>query len=197
MDKVKIKEDLSEPSLLETTNAYMKMHHSPINDCSSVLIIKPASMKGNEHVSLDLFQWLPLCSLQIQFRSNERPLLSLFIWLNDCWMDSSQLIRHWQAALLLAQWPTPTKDREPSAEQLLPTNWFLKAYKTKQRYSKPVVSYCDMSTIPKHLNSNKIRTCGQNIIATIKEQKHKFFSICKCCNNETQSPSEISLNLKC
>lgn len=75
MDGLKIREDLFEPSLLETKNIYVKMHHSPINDHSSAL--KPASIKGNEHVLQELFRWLPLHSLPIPFERNKRPLLSV------------------------------------------------------------------------------------------------------------------------
>lgn len=62
MDGLEIKEDLFEPSLVETTNTYVKMHHGAINAYFTVFIIKPASIKGNEHVLQDLFQWPPLRS---------------------------------------------------------------------------------------------------------------------------------------
>lgn len=55
MDGLAIKEDLFEPSLLDTTNTLVKMHHYQINDRSSVVVIKPASIKGNEHVLQELF----------------------------------------------------------------------------------------------------------------------------------------------
>ena len=150
--RIRDKEDLFEPSPLETTNMYVKMHHSPINYCSSVLIIKPASIKGNEHVLQDLFQWLPLHSLPIQFKRNERPLLSLFIWLDDCWMDWRQLIRQWQEASLLAQWPSSTKDRNHQQNSHCPQIDFLMPTKPRQCHSKPVVSHSDTSIWLKHLH---------------------------------------------
>lgn len=61
----------------------------------------------------DVLQYLfLLSSLPIELERTERPSLSLLIWLDDRWMDSSQLISRWQEALLLAQWPTPSIDHQ-------------------------------------------------------------------------------------
>lgn len=57
----------------------MKMQHSSINDRSLAVIIKAASIKENEHVLQELFQWPPLHSPPIQLERNKRPLLCVFI----------------------------------------------------------------------------------------------------------------------
>lgn len=111
MDEIKIKEDFSWPSLLETKSTVWDWLWN-VSQSNQWLFFHPhywaRYYQKKWDVLQDLFLWLALLSPPIQ---NERPLLSLFIWLNDYWMDSSQLIRQWQEALLLAHWPTPTEDR--------------------------------------------------------------------------------------
>jgi len=78
---------------LETTNTYGKMHHSPINDYSSVLIIKPARIKGNEHVFQLCFTGF-LCVIYSVWEQWKA--LIVFIWhstIIDRWLYWSQLIR--------------------------------------------------------------------------------------------------------
>lgn len=191
MDVLQIKEDLFEPYPLETTNTYVKMHHGPINDHSSVLIIKPASIKGNEHVLQELFQRLPLHSPAIQFERNERPLLSVFIWLNDCWMDWSQLIRQWQEALLLAQWPTPTKDRNHQQNSHCPQIDFGMPTKPRRCHSKPAVSHYDTSTWPKHLNPAEIRLLWITLSPLPWTSKYITFPIYLA--NDRSSPDALNL----
>lgn len=156
------------------------MHHSPIIDYCSGLIIKPASIKGNAHVSLDFFQRLRLCSLQIQFGRNERTLLSLFIWLNDCWMDSSQLIRHWQAALLLAQWPTPTKDGNH-----------------QQNSRCPQIDFC-RPTKPRQCQLNRNHNLWVKYYRTLRNKDICFSQLASISwwIKKTQNPCELSMNLE-
>lgn len=98
-----------------------------------------------------------MATLAFSSKKNERPVLSLFIWLKDCWMDWSQLIRQWQEALLLAQWPTPTKERNHQQNSRCPQIDFRMRFKPRRCHSKPAVSHCVTFTWPKHLNSAKIR----------------------------------------
>lgn len=168
------------------------MHHGPINDRSSAVIIKAASIKENEHVLQELFQWPPLHSPPIQLERNERPLLCVFIWLNDCWMDWSQLIRQWQEALLLAQWPTPTKDRNHQQNTHWPQIDFWIPAKPRRCHSKPAVSHFDTFTWPQRLNSAETRDEQvQNFFPHLSHKWHKFNQ----CTNEMQQSCVISLNL--
>lgn len=155
---------------LEITNTHVKMNHSPINDYFSVLFINPASIKGNEHVLQDLFLWLPWHPLPLQSKRNESPVLSRFIWLKDCWMDWSQLIRQWQEALLLAQWPIPTKDRNYQQNSQCPQIDFWMPTKPRRCHSKLVVSHCVTSIWLNHLNSAMIRQLWICITVTKGEQ---------------------------
>lgn len=175
------------------------MHHRPINAHSSVLVIKRAPIKGNENVLQDLFQWPPLRSLPIQSERNERPLLSPFIWLNDGWMDWSQLIWQWQEALLLAQWPTPTKDRNHQQNSHCPQIDFQMPTKPRRCHSKPAVSHCDTPTRPEQLTQRSRDNCGQHITVTTGEQTELFRLILQMSEvpgstNEMQCSCEVFLS---
>lgn len=141
MDGLEIIEDLFEPSSLETTNTYVKMHGSTIIflcphykacfyqrkwACFTRLVSVASSVFTTNSVreewkalivSLHLTQWLP---------NGLKPI------------NQTR-----QEALVLAQWPTPTKDR--NHQQNTHCHKLISWMPTKPRpfHSKPAVSRCD------------------------------------------------------
>lgn len=137
MNRLKIKEDLSEPSLLETTNTYVMALHRPINDDISLLVIQAESKrKGGKHQrKLVCFKGIVSLASSVFTTNTAREewkafIVSLYLtqWLLNGFKPINQAVARNIAPGSVTNFH---KRRDPSAQQSLHTHRFSNAMQTR------------------------------------------------------------------